>query len=156
MFKNSKVIHLLMDNVMLICMCVVFLTFAFGVVCFTKVTITRFATRDEAKTATIRAVMELEPELEGASESEVEIDATSILYRGRQISLCDASEILVEKYYDDYCVWNFIALIGGVIIMALISLVGLWSAIGEIKKLRGKQKAVDTQSISQPLDNRPQ
>ena len=148
MFKNSKVIRLLMDNVMLICMCLVFLVFAFGAVVFTKVTITRFTTKDEARLATIRAVMKLEPELEGASESEIEIDTTSILYSGKYIYLSEASEVLVEKYYDDYCVWSFIALIGGVIIMASISLVGLRFAIGEIKDLRGKQEAADTQSAS--------
>ena len=150
MREDSKVIRLLTENRTLICMCLVFLVFAFGAVQFARITVARFATKDETRSATILAVIELEPELDGASESDVEIDTTSILYRGKYVHLCEDSKTLVEKYYDDYCIWNFIALIGGAVLFALISLVGLAAAIGDIKRISDSRKAIGAQAASDP------
>ena len=150
MREDDKLARLLKENRTLIVMCIVFIVFTIGAVSYTKTTVTRFMTKDAARTTTVRAVMALEPELEGADESEIEIVAASIVYRGRYINLCDASETIVEQYYDDYCVWNFIALIGGTIIFALIAFTALVTAISEIKGLKNKRKVVNAQPASQP------
>lgn len=147
---KEKIVRFYKDNKELLMSCIIAIGFVFVAVHSLYGATTRFIEKDNARSTVINAVIKLEPELAGASESEIEIDTVSIVYRGKYITLCDASEALVEDYYDNYCPNVFVALIGTAIIGVLIGTKFLADSIMGIVELIESRKRTKKQPASQP------
>ena len=147
---KEKIVRFCKDNKELLMSCIIAIGFIFVAVHSIYGATTRFLEKDNAKSTVINAVIRLEPELAGASENDVEIDTVSIVYRGKYIALCDASETLVRDYYDNYCSNNFVALIGTAIIGVLIGTKSLADSIMGIVDLIENRKRAKKQLADQP------